>query len=126
MPTEIYKEYAKLRSIPDSTVIMHIMHSWIWNSSPDYGTDKISLLLGKNDALDLLNLPAFRPPGLHEDDEGFLEYTAKEIAIEMIWNMSDTDAAKFFKGLEEPLTSRVFHYLMCLRGIYPPPKEDIK
>lgn len=51
----------------------------------------------------------------HEDDpDSFIDYTAKELAIKMAFDMEETDATAFFKKLEEPLASRVLHYLIKL------------
>jgi hypothetical protein len=53
----------------------------------------------------------------HEEGETFLDWTAKELAFRMTFEWDEKEATRMFQSLEEPLSSRVFHYLSKLRSL---------
>lgn len=76
-----------------------------------------SLFLAKADANFFLSMSINRPLDVHHDDESFLDWTAKELAIRIVFELSEDDGYNLFNGQQEPLRARVFHYLSVLRGI---------
>lgn len=81
----------------------------------------ITIELDKEEAHDFLSMRINKPCALepldHEEGESFLDYTAKEVAIRITFDLEEREGWNLFKGLEEPLSSRVFHYLTKLRSI---------
>lgn len=75
------------------------------------------LFLGRGDAEFFLSMSINRPLDVHHDDETFLDWTAKELAIRIVFELSEDDGYNLFNGQQEPLRARVFHYLAVLRGI---------
>lgn len=83
---------------------------------------KPTLLVTPENAHAFLSMSLNKPPhygesSVHEDGESFIDYTAKELAIKMTFEWDEKEATALFQRLQEPLASRVFHYLTKLRGI---------
>lgn len=81
----------------------------------------ITVEVNKEEAPGFLSMKINRPYDLeplnHDEGESFLDYTAKEVAIRITFDLEEREGWNLFKGLEEPLSSRVFHYLTKLRSI---------
>ena len=83
---------------------------------PYYGLP-VSIEVTQDFAHDFLSMQINRPLNVHEEGESFLDYTAKELAIRITFELEEKDGWNLFKGLQEPLSSRVFHYLTKLRSV---------
>lgn len=77
----------------------------------------VSIEVTKDFAHDFLSMQINRPLNVHEEGESFLDYTAKELAIRITFELEEKEGWNLFKGLQEPLSSRVFHYLTKLRSV---------
>lgn len=105
MNDETFKEYwfEKTKVVPTNFITF-------------YGTS-ISIEVTEKDAHDFLSMRINRPVNVHEEGESFLDYTAKELAIRITFELEEKEGWLLFKGLQEPLASRVFHYLTKLRSV---------
>lgn len=75
------------------------------------------ICINREDAPFFLSMQINRPLNFHEDEESFLDWTAKELAIRIIYELDEEEGYKLFKMQQEPLATRVFHYLTQLRDI---------
>lgn len=75
------------------------------------------VFLTKEEADKYLSMVIDKEPA-RDENNSFIEHTAKALAIHMVFEQSETEATELFQKLQEPLSSRVFYYLTHLRGVY--------
>lgn len=82
-----------------------------------WNTWQVYAELNRATAHQFLSMSINRPINVHDPEESFLDWTAKELAIKMTFDWDEKEATRIFQGLKEPLASRVMHYLLKLRGV---------
>jgi hypothetical protein len=93
--------------------------TWAQTTAYADGT-KFSILLNQSEAHEFLSMSTNKSPepdSYHSEGEGFLQWTAKELAIKMTFEWNEKEATRIFQGLKEPLASMVMHYLLKLRSV---------